>query len=77
MSGSDGYKVRKVFADNVKQEMKDGEWTVDDLSERTGLAEDAIERILNAQAFTSGIVEKVSAAFDLDYWVLLVEESEK
>lgn len=73
MKGKNGEKVRNVFAANVQQEMEERDWIADDLAEITGLAVSTIERVLAREYFTSGIVEKFSAAFNIDYWVLLVE----
>lgn len=73
MKVNNGENVRKVFANNVLQEMEEHDWIADDLAEATGLAISTVERVLDGEYFTSGIVEKVCSAFKLDYWVLLVE----
>lgn len=74
MRDNNGENVRKVFAEHVKQEMEERFWTTDDLAELTGLAISTVIRVLEAEYFTSGVVEKICKAFDLDYWVLFTEE---
>lgn len=76
MKANNGEQVRKIFASNVKQEMEERDWIADNLAEATGLAISTVERVLDGEYFTSGIVEKICSAFNLDYWVLLVEVGE-
>lgn len=66
--------VKRVFKDNLKRERQERGWSQKTLAGKAGLSLQTVQYMEQNGTFTAMTLAAVCKGFDLDPWVLLIEE---
>jgi plasmid maintenance system antidote protein VapI len=67
-------KIKEIYLKNIQEELSERGWTVAELARRMEISEPRAKSILARGTLTHDLVSKLCNVFDIDPWVLFVEE---